>query len=276
MRETAQSTAEYDLLLDLIKRRASIRKLKPDPIPDECIRMIVEAGHWAMSGANSQPWEYIIVKDPQIKKDLFRVYSEINDNFIYWMEQQRIFELRHPAYQMTADAAVQRQHSVTGWSEAPALIVVLGDGRRQWGTVMGAHTFGRGQSHLTDGLAQTCLLMHLAAAALGLGTQWVTIHIQEPFKRVLGVPDLLMLYLIIPVGHPAVEPMVGVRREIEEMVHYDRYDMSKYMSNEQIIEYLHALRKKTLGKYRQSLVGEAQPRTVPPGRESTHSGPEAP
>src|SRR3989337_3378002 len=148
----AETPPGYDLLYDIIRRRSSVRKLKPDPIPDEYIELILEAGHWAMSGANSQPWEYIVVKDPQIKKDLFRAYTELNADFIYWMEQQRVLELRHPSYQMMADEAVQRQHSVTGWSEAPALIVVLGDGRRQWGTVMGAHTFGPGQSHLTDGL----------------------------------------------------------------------------------------------------------------------------
>jgi nitroreductase len=168
----ADSTPGYELLYDIIRRRASVRKLKPDPIPDEYVQKILEAGRWAMSGANSQPWEYIVVKDPKVKKDLFRCYSEDNTDFIYWMEQQRVFELRHPAYQMTADAAVERQRRGAGWSEAPALIVVVGDGRRQWGTVQGAHTFGRDQSHLTDGLANTCTFMHLAAVSLGLATQW--------------------------------------------------------------------------------------------------------
>src|SRR5688500_10000194 len=255
----ADSTPGYDLLYDIIRRRSSVRKLKPDPIPDGYIDKILEAGRWAMSGANSQPWEYIVVKDPKVKKDLFRCYSEDNTDFIYWMEQQRVFELRHPAYQMTADEAVERQRRGAGWSEAPALIVVVGDGRRQWGTVQGAMTFGRDQSHLTDGLANTCTLMHLAAASLGLGTQWVTIHIQEPFKRILEAPDLLMLYLIIPLGYPAGEPMRGVRRDVADMVHYDRYDMSKYMTNEQIIEYLYDLRGKTIGKYRQSYVGDSAP-----------------
>jgi hypothetical protein len=133
---------------------------------------------------------------------------------------------------------------------------VVGDGRRQWGTVQGAHTFGRDQSHLTDGLANTCTLMHLAAASLGLATQWVSIHIQEPFKKVLGVPDLMMLYLIIPVGYPAVEPSEGVRRPLEEIVHYDHYDESKFMSNERIIQFLYELRGKTLQTYRQSYVGK--------------------
>ena len=255
MTTSAQPTTDYDLLLDLVQRRASIRRLKSDPIPDEAIERVLEVAHWAQSGANSQPWEYVVVKDPSIKQALFRTYVEQNNDFIYWMEQQRAPELRHPSFQMTADEAVQRQRTQKGWSEAPALIVVLGDGRRQWGTVQGAHTFGRDQSHLTDGLANTCTLIHLAAASLGLGTQWVTIHIQEPFKRILNVPDLLTLYLIIPIGIPAVEPMLGVRRPVEELVHHDQYDMDRYLTNEQAIEYLYQLRGKTIGQYRRSYVG---------------------
>ena len=49
----ADSTPGYDLLYDIIRRRASVRKLKPDPIPDEYVQKILEAGRWAMSGANS-------------------------------------------------------------------------------------------------------------------------------------------------------------------------------------------------------------------------------
>src|ERR1051326_7588451 len=134
----ANTTPGYQLLYDIIRRRSSIRKLKSDPIPEEYIEKILEAGRWAMSGANSQPWEYIVVKDPQVKKDLFRAYTEVNAEFIYWMEQQRVFELRHPAYQLTAEKAVEQQRRGAGWSEAPALIVVVGDGRRQWGTVQRA------------------------------------------------------------------------------------------------------------------------------------------
>jgi hypothetical protein len=126
--------------------------------------------------------------------------------------------------------------------------------------VQGAHTFGRDQSHLTDGLANTCTFMHLAAVSLGLGTQWVTIHIQEPFKKVLGVPDLMMLYLIIPIGYPAVEPSEGVRRPLEEIVHYDHYDESKFMSNERVIQFLYELRGKTLQTYRQSYIGKEEPK----------------
>src|SRR5205809_7759661 len=104
-----ETTAGYDLLYDVIRRRSSIRKLKPDPIPDEYINKILAAARWAMSGANSQPWEYIVAKDRQVSKYLFRCYTEVNAECIYWMEQQRGFQLTHAAYQMTADTAVERQ-----------------------------------------------------------------------------------------------------------------------------------------------------------------------
>jgi 5,6-dimethylbenzimidazole synthase len=250
---------DYAMLMDLIRNRTSVRKLKPDPIPDDSVSKVLEAGRWAMSGANGQPWDFIVVKEPAIKKELFRAYSQENQEFIYWMEQQRDFKLRHPAYQMTHQDTVQRQRTQVGWSEAPVLVVITGDGRRQWATVQGAHTFGRDQSHLTDGLANASMLMHLAAAALGLGSQHVTIHIEEPFKRILGVPDLLRLVLIMPLGYPAVPPKAGVRRPLADMVHKERFDMSKYMSNERVIQFLHELRADTLPVYNHSFTGEADP-----------------
>jgi 5,6-dimethylbenzimidazole synthase len=257
MMDRPNFAGDYDILLDLVKTRTSVRKLKPDPIPDEHITQILEVGRWAMSGANGQPWDFVVVKDQKIKQELFRVYVEENNDFIYWMEQQRDLKLRHPSFQMTHDEAVQRQRTSVGWSEAPVLIVILGDGRRQWATVQGAHTFGRDQSHLTDGLANVSMMMHLAAAALGLGSQHVTIHIPDPFKRVLGVPDLLTFSLIMPIGYPAVPPKEGVRRPLADMVHQDRFDMSKYMTNEQVVQYLYGLREKTVPVYRHSYTGAA-------------------
>ena len=257
MDDRTNFAGDYDTLLELVKSRVSVRNLKPDPIPDDYVTRILEVGRWAMSGANGQPWDFIVVKDPAIKKELFRVYTEENADFIYWMEQQRDFKLRHPSFQMTHDKALQKHRTAVGWSIAPVLIVIVGDGRRQWATVQGAHTFGRDQSHLTDGLANTAMLMHLAAGALGLGSQHVTIHIQEPFKRVLGVPDLLTFSLIMPVGYPAVPPKEGVRRPLDDMVHREHFDMSKYLTNEQALNYLYALREKTVPVYSHSYAGRA-------------------
>ncbi|MEJ2067558.1 MAG: nitroreductase family protein, partial [Deltaproteobacteria bacterium] len=58
---------EYQEFLELLKYRRSIRRFKNDPIPDEYVTMVLEASRYAMSGGNSQPWEFIVVKDPQVK-----------------------------------------------------------------------------------------------------------------------------------------------------------------------------------------------------------------
>ena len=244
---------DYDQLLDLLTKRMSIRRLKPDPIPEGFVEKILEAGRWAMSGANSQPWEFVVVRDEEVKRGLFEAYRDVNSDFIFWMEQMREFELRHPAYQVEGDPQEQWERARNGmsraWSTAPVLVVILGDGRRQWGTVQGAMTFGRHQSHLTDALSNAATLMHLAAAALGLGSQHVTIHIEEPFKRVLGVPDLVMVHHIVPIGYPAIEPRRSVRRSLDDIVHYERYDQAKYMSNAEIIDFLRELRGLTRRGY---------------------------
>lgn len=257
--DTPNFFGDYDTLLELVRNRVSVRKLKPDPIPDAHVDRILEVGRWAMSGANGQPWEFIVVKDPAMKKELYRIYMEENSDFIYWMEQQRDFKLRHPSYQMEYEETLWKQRKSLGWSEAPVLIVLLGDGRRQWATVQGAHTFGRGQSHLTDGLANCSMMMHLAAAALGLGSQHTTIHLEDPFKRALGVPDLLTFNLIMPIGYPDVPSKEGVRRPLEDMVHHEKYDPSKYMTSEQVLKYLYALREKTVPVYRHSFIGQSEP-----------------
>jgi nitroreductase len=157
-----KTTPEYEQFRELFTRRMSMRDLRPDPVPDTYIDKILEAGRWAMSGANSQPWEFIVVRDPQVKQALVDAYVDVNNDFIFWMEQMRLAELRHPAFQVQGDPAEQWQQVRTrhaAWGKAPVLIVILGDGRRQWGTVLGAMTFGRHQSHLTDALSNAATLM---------------------------------------------------------------------------------------------------------------------
>jgi nitroreductase len=91
-----------------------------------------------MSGANSQPWEYIVVKDPQVKKRLFRAYTEVNAELSTgWSSSaSSSCAIRVPDDRGKGRRAAARAARLV---EAPALIVVVGDGRRQWGTVQGAH-----------------------------------------------------------------------------------------------------------------------------------------
>lgn len=248
---------DYRQFVNLVRKRHSARRFRPDPIPDGYPEKILEASRWAMSGANAQPWEFIIVKNPETIKALFTAYQENVAEYNFWLEQMKPYEFRHPAFQMDGDLEEQLVELLArpGWSKAPALIVVLGDGRRQLASVSGSHTPGRGQTHLTDGLANACQIIHLAAASLGLASQWVTIHIQEPFKRILGVPDVLTLHSIIPIGYPHKKLGGSFRRKLEDIVHYETYDRTKYMSDREVINYVRQLRRWTKQTYARSRGG---------------------
>jgi nitroreductase len=69
-------------LLDVISSRRSIRKYKKEPVPDRLINEILEAGRWAPSGLNNQPWRFAVIKDLSFKQQLSAMthYSSIISN----------------------------------------------------------------------------------------------------------------------------------------------------------------------------------------------------
>jgi 5,6-dimethylbenzimidazole synthase len=258
----------YDQFLKLVRSRHTCRGFRPDPLPDGAVEKILEAARWAMSGANSQPWEFVVVRDPATIRRLYQAYQDEINDLNFWLEQRFPWELRHPGFRIEGDLSEQydAMNARVGWSEAPTLIVALGDGRRQLGSVSGANTPGRHQTHFTDGLSNAAMIIHLAAASLGLASQWVSIHIPEPFKQILDVPGLIALHTIIPVGYPK-QPLTGsYRRKLDEYVHYERYDRSKLMSNEDLVNYLYKLRNSTIRSYVRSRGDKEVPR--PPADKS--------
>ena len=67
---------EYEGLMEIIKQRRSTRVYKPDPIPDEFISKVIEAARWAPTGANTQPFEFVVVKDKEMKSKIHQVFSD--------------------------------------------------------------------------------------------------------------------------------------------------------------------------------------------------------
>ena len=66
----------YSDLIGLLKTRRSIRRFKADPIPEGHVDKIIEAARWAPSGFNSQPWEFIVVKDKELRESIVRIVTE--------------------------------------------------------------------------------------------------------------------------------------------------------------------------------------------------------
>ncbi len=239
-----------DEFLELVKKRRSIRRFKPDPVPDEYIQKMIEAARWSMSGANAQPWEFVVVRDRDKKDRITETYLEVRKEQ-YVIERTHVEELRHP--QLAA-----MPEDIPSLREAPVVIVVCGDRRTlQASSLAGNYippTQGPGYTYISN-MACAIQNLHLAAAALGLGSQWFSpVRVWEAsIKKLLDIPDLLEIHAVVPVGFPSYKPLPPYRRELREIVHFEKYDRTKFRSGEEIIKFLKELRDRTIPGYCQGI-----------------------
>lgn len=240
---------QIEEFLELVRRRRTVRRFKPDPVPDEYIEKILEAARWAQSGANAQPWEFIVIKDKETKNKIVELYQEHRKE-AWAIEKTRIRELRHPAY---TDGLETRKGPI-GFKDAPVLILVCGDPRAVQASVLITHFLpneGGPGAHFLKNMANATQILHLAVVALGLGSQWISVNsvTEAKLKRLLDVPEEIAIHTMVPVGYPVGKPASVPRRELKEIVHFEKYDRSKYRSGDDIYEFLLALRQKSKPGY---------------------------
>ena len=235
-----------DEFFRLVKKRRSVRSFKPDPIPEGYVEKILDAARWAMSGANGQPWEFVVVKDKALIKEIAQIYKDtrIHTRII---EETRVKELQH--------SVLVHYDREPGFKDAPVLIVVCADPRTFQATVLSAHFYpgeGGPMATLYKNMANATQLINLAAAALGIGSMWVSVNgTWEPqIKELLGIPQMLSIHTIVPIGYPTHKAVPPYRRKLKEIVHYDRYDKSKFRTDEQIQEFLRDLRRRAVPIYK--------------------------
>ncbi len=232
-----------DQFLELAKKRRSIRRFKPDPVPDEYLQKILDAGRWAMSGANGQPWEFIVVRDKKIMGQLYEAGTE-SELQTAAIEMTRTQEMRQPWYRDLPNTVPPSR-----FSDAPVIIAVLADPRTAQATTLNRLTDRRWV--VDENVANTTQIIHLAAAACGLGSQWVTVdrYFEDLIRPILRVPPILRIFSLVPLGYPAMEPKEPYRRGLEEIVHFDTYDMAKYRSHEAVQEFIRNLREHSKRAY---------------------------
>jgi nitroreductase len=258
--------ATYEQLLALAQYRRSIRRFKPDPLPPGTAEKILEVARLSMSGANSQSWEFIVVQDKEQRRRVVEAYAH-HTTLAAAMESTREQKYRHPAFNWPADMPFEEykksiQSMSLAWRDAPLLIIPLYDPRKQWGTVLAGH--GEISWTQPQGSIGACthghmnMLIHLAAASLGLGSARIDLGGEEGrFREALGYPEPLHAGPIIPIGYRAYEPgPCGPSRwPLEKLVHYDRYDMSLYLKDEDFPKYILAIRELARAGYR-VVIGE--------------------
>jgi 5,6-dimethylbenzimidazole synthase len=189
----------YDALMDVIRNRITTRAFDSSyVVPHDHYDMILEAARHAPSGANAQPWHFIVVTDQALKNKIMTYFREEQVN-------RAKLKMKFP----TPD--------YRGLATAPGLIVIASDFR--WvrafpvlndGSALDKMYKENAERILLQSVAAATMSAHLAAAALGYNVWWVTAIGQEKaqaaMKPLLGIPDELSVLDIMCFGPPAKPP----------------------------------------------------------------------
>ena len=198
-------------LFEIIRTTRSMRRLKPDPVPNELIRRILEAGVCAPSGGNMQRWRFLVVRDPKVKEAIGAMYKRAWDEQVaprYRSGEPAPDTSRERFERMLAAAEYLAAHI----HEAPVWIIPCLEG--------GTPTRTSGSSIYPA--VQNILLM---ARALGLGATLTTLHLQfeKEAEAALGLPPNVHSYALLPIGYPMGRFGPVRRVPLADVVYEDRW-----------------------------------------------------
>jgi nitroreductase len=227
---------DYDTLLKIIKRRRSVRSYQPGTVPLEDVMKVLEAARWAPSGNNSQPWEFVVVRDKDKLQQITDIFVEqsqrLRDKSINFQNapNKSYLEKVSTLILVCADPRFKRSYPQSNASEEMRRMFWENSERIYIQTVT----------------AVICNII-LAATALRLGTVWLTgagedITAQQ-LKAALKIPQVLDVICCIPLGpyrsmkdmayHDQFDISHRTPRPLETMVHIDEFDTGKWRTDEQ-------------------------------------------
>jgi nitroreductase len=175
-----------------IKLRRSIRKYLDKPVADEKIVHLIESARLAPSGSNTQPWHFIIIRDEGIKQQIAKVSHKQK-----WMLSAPVF---------IACVADIRSRIESG-------IEIILDEKSP-------------QNDLKQIIRDTAIAVeHIVLEAIneGLGTCWVAWFTQNEIRPILGLADDKYVVSVITIGYPAEKPKPRKRKELKEIIHFDKW-----------------------------------------------------
>ena len=211
----ALSAPERDAVYRCILTRRDVRsQFRPDPIPDEVVARLLQAAHHAPSVGFMQPWDFILVRDPSVKRRIHAAFAAANAEAATMFGPER-----RSAY---------RALKLQGILEAPLGLCVTCDRARAGEVVL-----GRTHQPDMDIYSAVCAVQNLwlAAHAEGIGVGWVSIIRPEELKAALGIPEPIVVVAFLCLGYvseflPAPElESAGWRRRLplRELVSFDRW-----------------------------------------------------
>ncbi len=233
--------SRYDALMQVIRNRVTVRKFDPDyVVPERHFELIIDAARHGPSGANAQPWQFIVVRDAELKAKMAE----------YFVAEQR-FRAKAKMKFPTPD--------YRGLATAPGFVVVTSDMR--WtnafpvlndGSDLDRMYHENAERILLQSVAAATMSAHLAAGALGYNVWWVTAIGQEEaqaaIRPLLGIPDEISVLDIMLFGPPAAKPYKRWRRSLEEILHWETYNNDHFMSDEELHDWIKKRRHRVMFK----------------------------
>ncbi len=201
VKKTSSSTQMTDIW-NVIYNRRSVRKFKPDPIPETKIIKILDAARMAPTSGNQQPWKFLVIRDKKLIDQMMEAC--VNESLSDYganptSETKEQFE------------AKIRKNLSAGYFSAPVFIVVLTDNNSKYPDY----------NHWDGPLAAGYMM--LAARALGYGTVFITDAISESVtKEVLQIPDNYTRVCITPLGVPVEWPAKPPKKNLNDMISFDK------------------------------------------------------
>jgi nitroreductase len=197
-------------LFHTIYTTRALRRLRPDPIPDEVLFQLFDAAIRAPSGGNAQDWRFVLITDPSVKRQIQAWFWEA------WTRYQPRYA-QNPALMDDLPRTQRLALKSTAYlaahvHEAPVIVAVCG--------LRGKHTTPGGS------IFPAVQNLLLAARALGLGgsiTNFARAH-EDELRNLLGIPETNQVYCLVPLGYPVDRPGPVRRRPVKRVVYLDRWE----------------------------------------------------
>jgi nitroreductase len=189
---------------DVVLSQRAARSFGPDDVDDATVAKILTAATHAPSAENSQPFVFIVVRDPAVRAAIGGITARVWEGGARELERGRLA----PAFLDEVDRGARG-----GVAAAPVLVVVCGDTSLTFAPTLGSSVFPAVQNLL------------LAAHALGLGSTLTTLPVLggNELCELLGLPDEVHPLAVVPLGHHATALGPPRRRPLAEKAHLDRY-----------------------------------------------------
>ena len=215
-------------LFEAIHSARSLRRFKPDPVPDDVITKVLDAAIRAPSGSNQQSWEFVIVKDAAQRKKIGAVYQK-GGAILKALYTDRV-KPEHMSEDTYKKLMASAYYLIDHMADAPVLLIaclkqvpMAGAPPKLPPEVAAAM---KSQARISGSSIYPAVQnIILACRGLGLGTVLTTIHtfFEDEVKQILGLPPEVQTYALMPIGYPQGKFGPIKRRPVSEVAYLDKY-----------------------------------------------------